>query len=226
MKHKLAPLEACSLFKHKSLKDIEFLLSKINYRIVTLEESTIIFSPLQNADTMGIILKGTVDVQKLFPNGKVVMIERKKSADVIAESSIFTMLDYYSDTFVASKSCEVILLAKKDLLTLFELDHTIQINFMECISNSSLILKNKIGILSLDSIREKIAGYLIYNYKMNTSCIITLPFSKKEWAEYLDVSRTSLSRELRGLEQDGILSFHKRSIEIKDMHQLEQILSL
>jgi CRP-like cAMP-binding protein len=175
---------------------------------------------------MGIILSGEVDVQKLFPTGKVVIIERKKSGDMIAESSIFSRLDYYSDTFAACRPCEVLLITKKDLLKLFKLDHTILLNFLEHVSNSTLILKNKIGILSLDSIREKISGYLFHEYKLNESLVITLPFSKKEWAEYMDVSRTSLSRELRGLAQEGILSFHKRTIEIMDLDQLEKILSL
>jgi CRP-like cAMP-binding protein len=226
MNQKSSVLLNCALFKNKSLNEIEALLLKTQSRIDNFSESEIIFSPVQNDDQMGIILSGEVNVQKLFPTGKVVIIERKKNADMIAESSIFSKLDYYSDTFAACKPCQVLLISKNDLLKLFKLDPVILLNFLEHVSNSTLILKNKIGILSLDSIREKIAGYLIHDYKINQSCMITLPFSKKEWAEYMDVSRTSLSRELRGLEQEGILSFHKRTIEIKDMDRLEKILSL
>jgi CRP-like cAMP-binding protein len=226
MNQKLSVLSNCALFKNKSMNEIETLLLKIQYRTDNFIENEIIFSPVQNADKMGIILSGEVDVQKLFPTGKVVIIERKKSSDMIAESSIFSRLKYYSDTFAACKPCQVLLITKKDLLKLFKLDPAILLNFLEHVSNSTLILKNKIGILSLDSIREKISGYLIHDYKMNKSCMITLPFSKKEWAEYMDVSRTSLSRELRGLEQEGILSFHKRTIEIRDMDRLEKILFL
>ena len=226
IKYRLSALQKCALFKDKCTEEIEALLSNINLRISSLTENEVLFSPIEDADKMGIILSGTVDVQKLFPKGKVVIIERKKTADMIAESSIFTRLGYYSDTFVASKPCEVLLLTKKELLKLFRLDNAILLNYLEHVSDSTLILKNKIGILSLDSIREKICGYLIHDYKMNGSAAITLPFSKKEWAEYMDVSRTSLSRELRGLEDDGILSFSKRTIEIRDMDRLEKVLSL
>lgn len=226
MKHKLSVLLNCTLFKNKNIDDIEFLLSKIDFRVDCLTENEIIFSPIQNADKIGIVLSGAVDVQKIFPTGKVVIIERKKSADMIAESSVFSMLGYYADTFVACKPCEILLITKKELLKLFNLDNIILLNYLEHVSNSTLILKNKIGILSLDSIREKISGYLIHEYKFNGSYVITLPFSKKEWAEYIDVSRTSLSRELRGMEEDGILTFNKRTIKILDMDRLEKILSL
>ncbi len=226
MNKKVSVLKKSVLFKDKEPDEIESLLIGISFRIESFTENDVIFSPIQNADKMGIILSGAVDVQKLFPTGKVVIIERKKNADLIAEASMFSRLDYYSDTFVACKPCEVLLITKNDLLKLFELDNTILLNYLEHVSNSTLILKNKIGILSLDSIRAKIAGYLIYDYKMNGSHMITLPFSKKEWAEYMDVSRTSLSRELRGLESEGILSFDKRTIEIKEMDGLKDILSL
>ena len=226
MNKKLSVLKQCALFKNKELDEIDALLSRLSFRIDGFAENHVIFSPVQNADRMGIILSGMVDVQKLFPTGKVVIIERKKSTDMIADASLFSGLDYYSDTIVACKPCEVLLIAKKELLKLFELDNTILLNYLEYVSNSTLILKNKIGILSLDSIREKIAGYMIHDYKTNGSHVVTLPFSKKEWAEYMDVSRTSLSRELKGLELEGILSFNKRIIEIKDMAELEKILSL
>lgn len=225
MNKKLSILKRSVLFKDKDPDEIETLLISISFRIESFAENDVIFSPVQNADKMGIILSGAVDVQKLFPTGKVVIIERKKNADMIAEA-IFSRLDYYSDTIVACKPCEILLITKNDLLKLFEFDSNILLNYLEHVSNSTLVLKNKIGILSLDSIRSKIAGYLIYDYKMNSSHVISLPFSKKEWAEYMDVSRTSLSRELRGLELEGILSFDKRTIKIKDMDGLEKILSL
>jgi len=40
----------------------------------------------------------------------------------------------------------------------------------------------------------------------------------------MNVSRTSLSRELRKLEIDGVISFNKRKIKINDMESLKKIL--
>lgn len=54
--------------------------------------------------------------------------------------------------------------------------------------------------------------------------VLTLSFSKKAWAEHMNVSRTSLSRELRKLEIDGVISFNKRKIKINDMESLKKIL--
>lgn len=228
MDNLLALLQKCTLFKNKTPEGIEELLSNTNYKIESFEENEVVFSPLQAADKMGIILSGTVDVNKLFPSGKVVIIERKKSPDLIGESSIFSRLGHYPDTVTVSKPCRILFLLKTELLALFARDRDFMLNFLESVSNSTLILKHKIGILSLDSIQEKIAGFLVHDkqHVNDDNSKITLPFSKKAWSEYMNVSRTSLSRELRALENEGIIAFEQRTIEIKDWDRLEKILSL
>jgi len=230
MNNKLSALLKCTLFKNKSFNEIEILLSKVNTQIREIAENEIIFSPVQNADRIGIILSGTVDVQKIFPSGKVVIIERKKASEVIGESSIFSKYKYYPDNVCACKHTEILFISKPDLLRLFILDNQFMLNFLESVSNSTLMLKHKIGILSLDSIQEKIAGYLIHYIQYESeSCntnIVTLPFSKKAWAEYMDVSRTSLSRELRKLEAKDIVSFQNRTIKVIDISRLSKIVSL
>lgn len=222
----LQSLKKCILFKNKSLSEIENLLSRIDYKIKDYYENEIIFSSVQAAEKMGIILFGSVDVQKIFPTGKVVIIERKKSPELIAESSIFSRLDFYPDTISACKSCKILFIHKSQLQKLFSYDNDIMYSFLEYVSNSALTFRNKIGILSLDSIQQKISGFLIYDYKNNNSSTIRLPFSKKVWAEYLNVSRTSLSRELRDMQNKGIISFEKRIIKIHDYRRLENILSM
>lgn len=230
MNHKISALQKCTLFKNKSFDEIESLLSKISYKVESFAENDIIFSPVQNADKIGILLSGSVDVQKIFPNGKMVIIERKQASEVIGESSIFSKYSFYPDNVCACKSTKILFITKAALTRLFELDNQFMLNFLELTSNSTLMLKHKIGILSLDSIQEKIAGYLIhylqYENEVNNTNIVTLPFSKKAWAEYMDVSRTSLSRELRKLEVEGMLSFQKRTIEIIDLNRLSKIVSL
>ena len=219
-------LQRCSLFKNKSVLEIDKLISAIDYRIESFQENDIVFSPLQQAVRIGIVISGSVDVQKLIPTGKVTIIDRKKPAEMIAESSIFSKINYYPDTVSVSEQCRIFFIYKADLQKMFSLDKDIMLNFLEHISNCTLMLKHKIGILSLDSIKEKIAGYLIYQHKITGSQVITLPFSKKDWAEYMNVSRTSLSRELRKLTLEGIVSFQKRRIRIEDLKGLEAILSL
>ena len=230
MNRRLAALEKCTLFHHKNADEIAALLANIACREEAYEENDVILSPVQKANRIGIILSGTVDVQKIFPNGKVVIIERKQAFEMIGDSSIFSHYEYCPDTVCACKPTKILFVSKADLLQLFQADQSLMLNYLESTSNSTLLLKHKIGLLSLDSIQEKIAGYLVYSLQDNDAFCrtntISLPFSKKAWAEYMDVSRTSLSRELRKLETEGILTFEKRTITVVDFNRLNRILSL
>ena len=219
-------LEKSNLFKNKSLDEIKSLLSKILYKIESFKKNEIIFSPTQKADTMGIVLSGSVDIQKLFPSGKVVILARKEKTDLIGEPCLFAKIKYYPSTVSVCKPCEILFLHKNELQKLFLMDETIMQNFLESVSNSMLVLKNKIEILSLHSIQERISCFLMNQFENNHSSTIKLPFSKKAWAEHMNVSRPSLSRELRNLEMDGILSFDMQTIEIKNLKKLKEIYQL
>jgi len=230
MNHRLTTLQKCTLFKNKSVDEIETFLSQINYKEEEFAENDIILSPIQKADRIGILLTGIVDVQKIFPNGKVVIVERRKASELIGDSSIFSKYEYYPDNVCACKATKVLFITKSELLRIFSVDNQFMLNFLESASSTNLMLIHKIGILSLDSIQEKIAGYLVhrlqYESEPDNKNIITLPFSKKAWAEYMNVSRTSLSRELRKLEDEGILSFQKRTITVLNVSRLSKIISL
>ncbi|AOY74511.1 Crp/Fnr family transcriptional regulator [Clostridium formicaceticum] len=220
----LFSLQGCNLFKHKSLEEIDSLLSNIHYRIDAYKENEVVFSPYQIADKMGIILSGAVDVQKLFPCGKIVTLNRRTTSDLIAEASLFSKTKHYPSTISACTTCQILFIHKDELLKLFLMDKDIMSCFLESVSNRVLALNRKIEILSLTSIAEKIAYFLIHAHHDDDNNTITLPFSKKAWAEHMNVSRPSLLRELKKLEMDGLISIAKREIKIKDFEGLKEIL--
>ncbi len=77
--NKLLPLlQKCALFKNKKKSEIELFLSKVNHKIDSFEKGETIISPIQFTDKLGIVLLGTVDVQKIFPNGKMIVIQKKE----------------------------------------------------------------------------------------------------------------------------------------------------
>ncbi|QOR35229.1 Crp/Fnr family transcriptional regulator [Clostridium sp. 'deep sea'] len=220
-------LQKCCLFNNKTCLEIEKLLSKINYRTSCYNKNDVIFSACQKATTLGIIISGSVDVTKNYPSGKkALLISRKKTYDLIGEDSIFSTLEDYPETFTANCSCEILLIAYNELLILLNNDKQLNLNLLTAISNYIIVLKKCTGILSLNSIQEKIAGYLYHEYLRTNSLVITLPFSKKDWAEHLNISRTSLSRELRALESLEIISFDSRVIKIINYKKLKQLLLL
>jgi CRP-like cAMP-binding protein len=68
--------------------------------------------------------------------------------------------------------------------------------------------------LSAESLRKSLLAYLQNLSRIQGSTTVVLPTSKKELAERLGFARTSLSRELASLVQEGILSYSGRRVEL------------
>jgi len=218
-------LKKSILFNHLSKEDIEKLLLDITYTVKQFKKNEIIFSPHLPCDTLGIILEGTVEVQKILASGKAVTVTRRTQAELIADASLFAETDYYPSTISACEECYIFLINKSNLLKLFSKDEKIIAKFLESVSNRVLALNNTIEILSLNSVAAKIAYFLLSEYKKQNNNTIILKFTKKTLAEHLNVSRPTLSRELKSLQLMGILSFSKRTIKIHNIAKLEELCS-
>lgn len=59
-------------------------------------------------------------------------------------------------------------------------------------------------------------------YKRQHNLTLHLPHNRQEMADVLNVSRTSLSRELSRLQDEGIIRFKGKTIEILDLEALEE----
>jgi CRP/FNR family transcriptional regulator, dissimilatory nitrate respiration regulator len=83
------------------------------------------------------------------------------------------------------------------------------------ISNYTFLLGEKIKQDVRRPLRDKIISYLEREKKRQQSDYVRLPMSKKALAERLGVQRTSLSRELQKMKQEGLLVYDAHSVTLK-----------
>jgi CRP/FNR family transcriptional regulator, dissimilatory nitrate respiration regulator len=219
-------LNKCILFNHLSVDELCSLLSDITYNAKFFAKNEVIFSPHLPADTLGIVLNGSIDVQKIFASGKSVTVNRRFQYELIADAAIFANIPHYPATISACENSHVFLINKMNLLKLFSKDEKIMAKFLESVSNRILALNTSIEILSINSVPGKIAYFLLRERNKQSSDVINLSFTKKTLAEHLNVSRPTLSRELKNMQSEGIISFHKRTIEINNLEKLEELCSV
>ena len=216
-------LNKSSLFSYLSLEETETLLKDITSSFRCYKRNEVIFSPLHPADTLGILLKGSIDAQKIFASGKVITISRRFPYDLIADVPMFANTSYYPSTISSCENSYIWLVNKANLLKLFAKDTRVMLKFLESVSNRALALNSAVEILSLNSVPAKIAYFLTMEQEKQGSSAVTLKFPKKSLAEQINVSRTTLSRELTKMQLGGIISCDKRTIKI---HSLEKLADL
>jgi CRP-like cAMP-binding protein len=96
---------------------------------------------------------------------------------------------------------------------------------MSIISNRAQFLSNKIKFLSFQSIKGKLALYLLERVKMTGSDTIILDKSQAQLAELFGVTRPSLGRAVRELHEDMLIEAKAKQIKILDKQRLSGLLN-
>ena len=68
--------------------------------------------------------------------------------------------------------------------------------------------------VSAKNIRTRVMKYLSHLAIEENSKIFTIPFNRQEMADYLNVERTALSKELSKMQKEGLISYYKNTFKI------------
>jgi CRP-like cAMP-binding protein len=224
MNYSIEKLKKCNLFK--DIEEIELieLMSLINPRTTNYSKNETIAFEGDECTSIGIILEGNIEIQKLFLSGKTMIVNSLGEGDIFGEVIVFSKMKTYPSTIIASSMAKILFISKNDIVNICSLNIVLLNNFMELLSNKILVLNKKIKNLSFDTIREKICSYILDEYQKQKSKNIILPFTRKEMAENLGVQRPSLSREFIKMKEEGLIDFNKNNVTILDMEALEDYL--
>lgn len=86
-------------------------------------------------------------------------------------------------------------------------------NYISIVAKKGLVLHERIDCLLRPTIREKILTYLQCIAREQQKRTFTIPMNRNSMAEYLNVERSALSRELSYMKRDGIIDYHKTRLD-------------
>ena len=70
-------------------------------------------------------------------------------------------------------------------------------------------------ITSNKTIRNRVLAYLSYVSIQKKSTSFQIPFNRQQMADYLNVERSALSKELSKLKKEGLLDYNKNEFILK-----------
>ena len=94
-------------------------------------------------------------------------------------------------------------------------------NFIRITSHRPRMLSKKTSYLIFKDMRGKLATFLLDEYKRQGKENFDIPFNRNELADFLNVSRPSMSRELIRMKEEGLIDFHLSSFRILDKERLK-----
>lgn len=213
-------LQQVDLFKGLTSQNIEDLLTKDSYFIKDYKKSSVIYFQKEKCVTLDLVLKGVVSIEGIDDKGNYITISDFTAGNVIGGNLLFSNNNFYPMTILSKTDVTIIHLKKDLILKLCQSNLTFLSNFLESLSDKTLILADRIRTLSFKSLRKSIIDFLIYETYAQKSKRVNLAITKKNLAEKFGVQRTSLSRELKKMREEGVIEYDSNSITILDKDSL------
>lgn len=218
----ISQLKGTQIFKSIEEEEIEKIIKEIPFRTVDYKKGEVLFWEGDKCTGIGIVLEGEVEIHKGAIMGKKITITQIKPGDMFGEAIVFSTTHEYPATVEALLDSKILFISKENILMMCSNHVQFVEKFMEILSNKILILNNKLSLLSLKSIRQKILFYIIKESKDKKN--MTINITKQEFSEILGVERPSLSRELIKMKEENIIDIKGKTIKILSQDSVDDYL--
>ena len=207
-------LQKCTVFEGFTPEEIREALSMVSYQMVELaarETYVLAGMPCRYVD---IIVEGEMIARMSGLSGKQAQIERLGESMLIAPAYIFAHHNEMPVSVETSKKTTLLRMRPSELKLLIDTDERIRWNFIQHLSRIDIFLSQKMRMLSLFSVKEKVAQYLIKMATEQQSRTIRLDVSRQEMADIFGIQKFSLLRCLSEFEEKGAIRIDGKTITI------------
>lgn len=118
---------------------------------------------------------------------------------------------------VAAQSCAILYLTVQSLPKDAEnspLAQKIIRNLLFISMQKNLVLSSRIFCTSPKTIRERLAIYFSEQVTRTGSTSFDIPFNRQQMADYLNLDRSALSKELGKMQEEGLIRYRKNHFEM------------
>lgn len=223
----LKTLSDCILFQGMSPEDLNTLIGCFGPKVSSYRKNEFLTMAGEKISSLGIILSGRATITKENAVGNRVIFALLGPGEIFGEMGVFSANKVWPTTIVAQEPSTVMLLPPEKFVGNCERacpNHKLLImNMLRILSDKAFMLNRKVEYLTMNSLRGKVSTFLLEQYKKSNQATFIVPLKRHELADFLNVSRPSLSREMCRMRDEGIIEFHRSSVKIMDLEALKAI---
>ena len=215
----------CRLFSGLNRAELISLLNTLEYKTHTYKKGDYLMRMDKPYPYISVILNGTVEIHKQLTNGNRLCIEIRDSGEMFGGAVVFAPDGKETGCEIIARSAgSLFQVSKSNVNKMLAECPRVGQNLNMIFSERVITFQKKMELLSYSSIKQKIAFYCRNFIKPDKDGIMQLPFSKSKWAEVMNISRPSLMRELKSLEDEKSLIINNDRTISLDNSQIDKYL--
>lgn len=220
-------LKNSPLFAQMTEEEIQSCLQCSNADCISYKKGEMIFSEEDEPQKLPILLDGAVRLGRDSIDGKrSILTTFSRSGDIFGVVILFLNKERYDCFAQASAPTRVVFLPREFMTYTCGngCGHHQQLirNLLLIFAQNAQSLNRRVQILTCSGLRQKIAKML--QLQEETAPGTPIEMRREELAELLGVARPSLSRELRHMQEDGLIEMRGRAIYAADREALALLL--
>ena len=196
------------------LKDVRFSVKEFDKGDVIVTQGSV-------SETLFIVIKGEVLTEMADEKGDFMEIEYIKAPNPMATGFLFAADNRSPVSAICQSNCRVIAIPKDNVYLLMRKYEAFMLTFLSYISNKVFFFSEKLRLVSLRTIRAKLAYYLLKESEgMET---FKLKTSREDMARLFSVSRPALVKVMMEMAEEGIIEVERRDIKINNRALLQNM---
>ncbi|MBR3697776.1 MAG: Crp/Fnr family transcriptional regulator [Clostridia bacterium] len=203
-------------FNNLNNSQINKLFDLLDVHIYKYNKNEEILPTIKKGNIICIVIEGYAQIIYIEYNGNEIIVENLFKNSVFGTNMSGTNND--NCQIIAKENTQVLVIDYNKLINPKNLSHNyFNIFFRNLFDITNTKFRDtieRVKILEKKQIRDKLLDYFEVQYKKTHSKFIYLPFSLKDFADYIAVNRSAMFRELRHLKDDKLIEIKDRRITL------------
>lgn len=212
----------CPLCSSIPAEQRERFLQDVRFAVRSYEKGDTIVTQGARYDALYILIRGEIVTEMADEKGDFMKVEQIRAPNPMATGFLFSTDNRSPVSAVCKVDCSVIVIPKENVYFLMREYESFMLAFLSYISNKVSFLSEKLRLVSLRTIRAKIAYYLLKESGGEKS--FRLKTSKESMARLFGVSRPALVKVMMEMAEEGLIDVDRRDIQINDRATLQKML--
>lgn len=205
------------VFKNIPEGDVEPLLNLLSAKSKTYNKGEFIFKEGQDSESMGLVLSGRVIIERSDAWGNNSIIGSVNKGSVFGEAYAVIPDEKLKIFAKADEKTEVLFLNVKNAVKKSNDSvpsyNAFLTNLLLISARKNLQLSRRILHTSQKTIRGRLMSYFS-GYVKEYGVAFSIPYNRRQLADYLNVDRSAMCNELSKMQKDGLIKYKKNNFNI------------
>ena len=205
------------LFKDMTESEVNDCLEHLNSREKSFPKGSLILNAGDKTDRMGLVLSGSVTIESNDVWGNCTILSHIATGQFFAETYALLPDEVMLVDVRANENCRILFISVGSLLTgnrSIPWKDKLLRNLLMISLSKNLALSGRSFHTAPKTARGRILSYLNTVSLKRGSDEFDIPFDRQQLADYLNLERTNMSKELGKMQREGIIECKKSHFKL------------